>query len=363
MSKKVICFIAQFPPPMHGLSKAVETLYESELKNRFRFTKINITNNKLFLWNWFKIAISRADLFYFTISQTKGGNLRDLMILRLLDLQKKKCVVHLHGGYYRIMVEKDIPVWQKKANYKAMSRIAGAIVLGESLKTIFEGMVEAQKIFVVKNCVDDAYLMEKERFLHKMDSIGSKRVQHILYLSNMIRTKGYLQVLEMAMLEKERCMSGEEKRFHFDFAGLFLEKEEEEVFCRKVRENQLEDYVTYHGSVSGDKKRKLLEESVYFVLLTRYPKEGQPISILEAMGNGMMIVTTDHAGIPDVVKPGENGVVATHDTSVDEIYSSLLQTDTEMLKEICMRNRNCIEQSFSEDRYKDDMRNIFESVE
>lgn len=31
MSKKKICFIAQFPPPMHGLSKAVETLYNSEL--------------------------------------------------------------------------------------------------------------------------------------------------------------------------------------------------------------------------------------------------------------------------------------------------------------------------------------------
>ena len=31
MKNKKICFIAQFPPPMHGLSKAVETLYNSEL--------------------------------------------------------------------------------------------------------------------------------------------------------------------------------------------------------------------------------------------------------------------------------------------------------------------------------------------
>lgn len=31
MRKKKICFIAQFPPPMHGLSKAVDTLYNSEL--------------------------------------------------------------------------------------------------------------------------------------------------------------------------------------------------------------------------------------------------------------------------------------------------------------------------------------------
>ena len=52
MSKKKICFIAQFPPPMHGLSKAVETLYNSELNSavnpngKFEFEKVDITNNK-----------------------------------------------------------------------------------------------------------------------------------------------------------------------------------------------------------------------------------------------------------------------------------------------------------------------------
>ena len=43
---KKICFIAQFPPPMHGLSKAVETLYNSNLnfeidsQGEFEFEKI-----------------------------------------------------------------------------------------------------------------------------------------------------------------------------------------------------------------------------------------------------------------------------------------------------------------------------------
>ena len=47
MSKKKICFIAQFPPPMHGLSKAVETLYNSELNasvnsdGEFEFEKVD----------------------------------------------------------------------------------------------------------------------------------------------------------------------------------------------------------------------------------------------------------------------------------------------------------------------------------
>lgn len=96
MSKKKICFIAQFPPPMHGLSKAVETLYSSNLNSKidlhgeFEFEKVDITNNKNFIKNLLKISRSKADLFYFTISQTKGGNLRDLVIFKLLELQHKE---------------------------------------------------------------------------------------------------------------------------------------------------------------------------------------------------------------------------------------------------------------------------------
>lgn len=67
MSKKKICFIAQFPPPMHGLSKAVETLYDSKLSSEFEFEKVDITNNKSFLKNLVLIHRSKAELFYFTI--------------------------------------------------------------------------------------------------------------------------------------------------------------------------------------------------------------------------------------------------------------------------------------------------------
>lgn len=116
-SKKKVCFIAQFPPPMHGLSKAIETLYNSELNaamnpdGEFEFEKVDIANNKNFLKNLQKIGKSKADLFYFTISQTKGGNLRDLVILKLLELQHKKCLIHLHGGYYRQLVDNDMAGW------------------------------------------------------------------------------------------------------------------------------------------------------------------------------------------------------------------------------------------------------------
>lgn len=315
MSKKRICFIAQFPPPMHGLSKAVETLYNSEINTvvnpdgEFEFEKVDITNNKNFLKNLLKISKSKADLFYFTISQTKGGNLRDLVIFKLLELQHKKCLIHLHGGYYRQLVDNDMAGWQRKANYKAIKKLAGAIVLSKSLKKIFKGMIDDDKIFVVENCVDDQYLLSNQEIEEKLSSLKDKKVLHVLWLSNFIRSKGYPLVLQMAKMEKERVDNGKEKRFHFDFAGKFFEDSEKAYFENYVKENKLEEYITYHGIVGGEKKRELLKLCDIFALPTRYPNEGQPISILEAMGNGMFIITTDHAGIPDIVTNQSNGIV------------------------------------------------------
>lgn len=353
MSKKRICFIAQFPPPMHGLSKAVETLYNSELSQEFDYEKVDITNNKDFLKNLNLIHKSKADLFYFTISQTKGGNIRDLVIFKLLCVQHKKCLIHLHGGYYRQLVDNDMSGWQRKANYKAISQLDGAIVLGKSFKPIFQGMLPDDKIYVVPNCVDDQYLMSDEEFEEKVRTLDERKVKHVLYLSNFIRSKGYPEVLEMVKLEKERVETGGERKLHFDFAGKFFEQSEEDFFNSYVKDNCLEDYVTYHGIVDGDEKRKLLKECDLFVLLTRYPNEGQPISILEAMGNGMMIVTTDHAGIPDIVEDGVNGIVVKEGETakVDELYM--------VDKQILITNRNKVTREYTQSEYVSRMGAIF----
>lgn len=357
MSKKKICFIAQFPPPMHGLSKAVETLYESELKDQFDFEKVDITNNKKFPRSILAIRKSKADLFYFTISQSAGGNLRDLMILKLLHMQKKKCIIHLHGGYYRTLVDRDMAPWQKKANYKAIGRLDGAIVLGPSLKYIFEGMLPEEKIYTVANCVDDQYLMDSNAFQKKVDDLDANRVREVLYLSNFIREKGYRHVLEMARLEKVHRASGNTPRFHFHFAGKFFDPEEEQFFFDFVRTHQLDECITYHGVVGGEQKQDLLNRCHLFVLLTRYPKEGQPISILEAMGNGMMIVTTNHAGIPDIVTDGVNGIVCTE--TEPDLNAVMERMSSMELARIMRENRRSVEEDYQQAAYIRHMQQIF----
>lgn len=350
--KKKICFIAQFPPPIHGLSKAVETLYNSELSKEFVFEKIDLTDNKKIASNLLAIKRSKADLFYFTISQTRVGNLRDLLIFKAIG--DRPCLIHLHGGYYRTMVE-SLPKWQKKENYKAIDKLKGAIVLGPSLRWIFEGMLPDNKIYTVPNCVDDEFLMSDQEFEEKLQTLPDRKIKHVLYLSNFIRSKGYPEVLEMARQEKER---GGERRFHFDFAGKFFEKSEEEYFWNFVRTNNLENYITYHGVVNGGEKKRLLKQCDVFCLLTTYSREGQPISIIECMGNGMVLVTSNHAGISDLAVNNINGIVVDSNAIDSEmIYKTLLSFQD--YRKIQITNRKLIKNKYTQSQYIIKMKECF----
>lgn len=358
---KSVCIIGQFPPPMHGLSKAVETLYNSHLRNKYAFRKVNITNNKSILKNIRKILISHDELYYFTISQTKGGNWRDLLILKLIALKNKKCLIHLHGGYYRQLIEHDCGNLQRRINYALIKHLDGCIVLGNILRPIFEGMINDSKIYTVPNCVDNEFLLPDTLLEDKFRDIENNKTLHVLYLSNFIESKGFKDVLNLALLAKER----KQNDLHFHFAGKFF-KEDDEVYTRNfVRNHQLDDYVTFHGIVSGDSKRKLLQQCHVFILLTRYPNEGQPISILEAMGNSMGIITTNHAGIPDIVSDGVNGlVVDKNKINENDIYDYIqyLNHNRSILKEIGKTNYNTTITQYTESQYISNLDKVFQTV-
>lgn len=352
-----ICFLAQFPPPMHGLSKAVETLYNSRLKEKYHFSKIDITNNKRILQSLMALWRCKSDVVYFTPSQTRGGNLRDLLFLKVIQWREKKCIVHIHGGYYRQLIDNDVPAWQRKMNYHAVKRLEGGIVLGHSLHGIFEGMLSDDKIFVCPNCVDNAFIASSvDEKINRMSVEGSKL--HILYLSNFIETKGFREVMQLARMAQER---GDGDKFVFHFAGKFFESTEEEFFKR--HRSGLEN-VVFHGIVGGQDKVNLLNQCHIFSLLSRYPNEGQPISILEAMGNGMAIITTDHAGIPEIASRVNGFTCSKEHIDVNEIYQYLLDSfeHREKLAAVCRLNYREVKEKYTEKQYIDNMDKIFEQI-
>lgn len=353
---KSICFLAQFPPPIHGLSKAVDTLYKSYLKDKYNLSKIDITDNKKIFSSIIQLLNVNSDVIYFTPSQTKGGNLRDLVFLKIIRMRKKKCIVHIHGGYYRQLVDNDLPSWQRKMNYIAMRDMAGGVVLGNSLHYIFEGMINDDKIFICPNCVDDEFIAES--IDSKMENLKHCKKLHVLYLSNFIASKGYREILELARMMQD---SGYVDKFVFHFAGKFFENSEKQYF--KEKSAGLKNIV-FHGVVHGLKKKELLEQCHIFSLLSRYPNEGQPISILEAKGNGMAIITTDHAGIPEIASNESGYVCAKNNIKVVDLFRYMLDCyeDRGFLVDVCHRNWDSVRLKYTEGQYIENIDKIFDTV-
>jgi len=359
MLKKKVCIIAQFPPPLHGLSKAVDTLYRSnDLNGDFELVKVDIADNKKFLSNFIFISKVDADLFYFTISQSLWGNVRDLLIMFLLMKRGKKCLIHLHGGFFRKLYDNYMCSIQKKLNRIVLDNVVGSIVLSNSLRGIFKDLVKDSRIFVVPNCVDNEYVLSYDEMIDKVSAANG--VYHVLYLSNFIRSKGYDIVLNMAKEYQKHPFS---KKLHFDFAGSFFSKEERCYFENYVQQNGIRDIVTYHGTVFGNAKKKLLKTCTFFALPSKYPKEGQPISILEAMANGMVVLTTNHAGIPDVVKNEINGCVVNLDEEIVATYLNFIESlSAQRIAKIGLDNYETIQECYLENSYISNLKNCFNQL-
>lgn len=81
-----------------------------------------------------------------------------------------------------------------------------------------------------------------------------------------------------------------------------------------VRACGLQRRVRLHGTVSDDAKYRLLRECGVFVQHSALDpetgdEESLPASIQEAMANGLAVVSTRHAGIPEAVREGESGLL------------------------------------------------------
>lgn len=71
------------------------------------------------------------------------------------------------------------------------------------------------------------------------------------------------------------------------------------------------DRVTLRGAVPLDSLMRLYRDYDLFVLPTR-PGEGVPRVLMEAMANGLPVVTTNVAGIASLVRDGGNGLLLDH---------------------------------------------------
>lgn len=322
MNKRKILLIGILPPPINGQSIAFEALMnelnaEILLISGQRNTNISITLAKIF--NFFGLLfqlitkfISKKYVVYHTISQSKEGFLRDFLIVIISKFFGNKVIVHIHGGNYDGFYRTQTNFVQKQINRMLIS-VDSILVLSKGLTKMFDFNPKLKiKIKVVQNGLP--WNFDKNQTNLKELPISKDSPINILFLSNLIESKGYLDVLEAI------CILVNEYGYHIkaNFCGEFIHYDDAKRFATLfearnyfhafIAKNNLENHINYHGIVGLEKKQELLKEAHFFVLPTNYINEGQPISIIEAMAYSCVVLTTNYRGISDLITIYQSGV-------------------------------------------------------
>lgn len=279
------------------------------------------------------IIFNKYDVVYITPAQSYIGFMKYVPFISTAKMLKVPCYIHFHGGFVRKMYDELSKEKQQKiANYFNMCN--GVIVLGESLRTMLDGIVPSDKVFVCENGVQPEFVITENELKEKEQKAKENKTANIIYLSNLMKTKGIIELLEACVKLKEDGYD-----FHIDVAGSIendIEPEVKDYFAK------LEDKLTYHGIVKGNKKRELLLKAEIFALPTFYPNEGQPISILEAMTMGGAVITTYQGGIGDIFEGEKNGVACKPQDS-DNLKNAIIQCKRDLEKFIEYNYKNSIE--------------------
>lgn len=296
---KEILLIGPLSPPITGNSLANDVVIKNfknsksididSINMQFEVFKNNLgkfTLKKTFFYikKYLKIyKIFGKEIIYITPGQTFFGVIKYAPFIYLAKLLQKQVVLHIHGNYLK--TQYDLLSGIRKYFFeKTLNKAGKGIVLSKSLLGNLTPFLPLSNIYVVPNFVED-YLRPLNFKIRKDEPLK------ILFLSNLMTEKGVLDLLKALRLLKEKNIEFEAK-----FAGNIEDKIKSTIIPLF---NSKE--IKYLGMVIGQQKKELLKWSNVFVLPTFYRMEGVPISILEAMANGNIIVTTKHAGIPDII--------------------------------------------------------------
>lgn len=170
----------------------------------------------------------------------------------------------------------------------------------------------------------------------------------MVFLSNLLESKGILDLLEaLALLKQRGC------RVVCDVVGAETAEISWTRLQEEIGKRHLEDMVNYLGALYGEAKARELEKAQLFVFPTYYPNECFPLVLLEAMAHGLPCISTNEGAIPDIIDDGKTGLIAEkHNPQdlADKIV--LLLNDVTLRKQMGEWGRKKYQQEYTLQRFE-----------
>lgn len=350
-----VCMIVPNRMVKGGISSVTNGYRDSEYLNnkvKIKFVESYTDGNKIkkilkaliaYIQYLFLLIFFKPDIVH--IHSSFGPSFyRKKIFIDIAYFFKVKIVNHIHGAdfdeFYINASEK-----KKRKVKKNYNKCNVLIALSQEWKDKLSNIVNSNKIIIIHN-----YCVIKEGI-----SRTENKNNTVLFLGEIGQRKGCFDIPYIAKKVKESIPT-----IKFVIAGKGKEYDELQ-FNKMLKELEISNCVSMPGWIRSNEKDKALLKADLF-LLPSY-NEGMPMSILDAMGYGLPIISTKVGGIPQIVIDNYNGYTF-EPGDVDDMAKGIVQIlqNEDIYKMMAKNSYELANNEYSLKRHVDHVISMYESL-
>lgn len=361
-SKKIL-LILNLPPPFGGGEIRSKYLFD-HIRNNENFKIIatsRIKSNKsnhgkftvsnfffgiiLFFKTLYYIIYYKPSKLYLGIPKEFYPFIKISLLISIAWLFKIRIYGELAGESF-LFLKKDN--YQKKIGLFFLRKIFDLRVLGQSVK------LQLAKYNITKLTVIDNGIYVPDNNGISRDLIFSETL-NILFVGALNYSKGIKNLFEAINILKN-----EEIKIHLHLMGEWSNEIQKNEIFNYITSNNLSEFITFYGLVKSKMKWEIYQKCQILAHPTYW--DGQPLVILEAMGCGLVVISTKVGAIPDTMKNNFNGIILTENTP-SELSKTIkyFYTDRPKILELSKNNIRTFRERFTLEAYLLKMTNWLES--
>lgn len=226
-----------------------------------------------------EIRKQKIDLLHATTSGSLG-TVRDYIISNICKQYKIPSIMHCHYGCISEDVNRGVYGWFLRKTMRQFSQIW--VLDNRSLCTLRRIKGLENKVFLIPNSIE----------VKSEESIVPKSYKHVAFIANLIPSKGLFELIE-AVLKLNR------NDLKLSIVGVGSTEVVNRV--QELAGERLGKTIYLLGQLPNEKVMSFLDTVDIVALPTYYPWEAFPISILEAMSKGKIVISTKRAAIGDIL--------------------------------------------------------------
>ncbi len=297
-----ICMIVPDPLVHGGIAAVTSGYYGSRLEKDYRITyiqsycdgsKTDKLKKALKAYRQFRGVLKKDPPELVHVHSSFGPSFyRKLPFIEMASRAGIPIVNHIHGSAFDELYT-NASEGKKRLVRRIYGKCQRMVVLTEHWRDVLSACYPKERMEVIPNYS----VLHPET---QEPSVREERFQRqqILYLGVLTEGKGMKEMPEVI-----RRVTAEYPKARFVMGGVG----DQSLVTNGLPEELVRENVVFPGWVRGEDKERLLQESMLFLLPSHM--EAMPMSLLEAMGYGLPMVTTRIGGIPNLTGEGEQAAL------------------------------------------------------